>query len=402
MKTKTIKLDAVRTHKKSVIEKAQDFLMENYQLRLNEITGTVEGKKTLSLAPYEEINENDLFIDLHLNGIKISMASLISILNSSFLFKHDPFKSYFLGKDKVWSHEKHGDLIEKLALYVKCEDQERFNKHFRKMLVRSVACSILPYVFNKQAFIFVQSEQNSGKSSFCRWLCPPALKDYFSENIGLDKDSLIALCENFIINLDELASLSKADLNGLKSVFSLASVKARPPYGRKAVKMTRRANFVGSTNRLEFLHDETGNVRWLCFRITSIDWNYKKDIDIDYVWSQAYTLLSEGFKFDLNKEEIDENENANEQFIVTSTEFEMLIGAISPGTKENHTHFKTTTEIMAFIIEHHNFHQRPNKIQLGKALVRMGFLQSQRYNGKYPVKGYYIIINSEIDSDLTY
>ena len=52
--------------------------------------------------------------------------------------------------------------------------------------------------------------------------------------ISTDKDSLIAICENFIINLDELSTLTKIEINALKSIFSKDKVKVRLPYGRRA------------------------------------------------------------------------------------------------------------------------------------------------------------------------
>ena len=378
--------------KKSIIEIAENHLEANYMIRKNLITGSIEISKKFSEKLNTEINENDLFRDLHKKKIKIPIGSLYAILNSSFVVSFNPFEDYFNSIQKTWSEEINGDVINRLAGYISAEDQERFNRHFKKMLVRSVACALNPTVFNKQAFILVQNTQNSGKSSFCRWICPPSLKEYFSENIALDKDGLISLCENFLINLDELASLNKAEINGLKSVFSMESVKTRPPYGRKVIKMTRRANFIGSTNRSEFLHDETGNVRWLCFRINQINWAYQEDFNIDMIWSQAFQLYQNGFSYNLSSEEIHENEKANENFLVTSTEYEMLLDTLSPGTKEDHTHFMNTTEIMGYLIEQNCFHQRPNKIQLGKALCRLGFSQTQKFNGKYPVKGYYLNI----------
>ena len=93
----------------------------------------------------------------------------------------------------------------------------------------------------------VHELQNSGKTTFIRFLCPPALKNYMTENISFDKDSLIALIENFIINLDELATFSKVEINSLKSILSKSFIKERHPFERKAKKLSRRASFIGST-----------------------------------------------------------------------------------------------------------------------------------------------------------
>ena len=122
------------------------------------------------------------------------------------------------------------------------------------MLVRTIACALLDGVFNKQAFILVHEKQNSGKSTFCRWLCPDILKNYIAENISTDKDSHIALCENLLINMDELSTLGKSEINTLKSLFSKDTIKVRRPFEKKAISVARRASFIGSTNNSEFLN----------------------------------------------------------------------------------------------------------------------------------------------------
>ena len=148
------------------------------------------------------------------------------------------------------------------------------------MLVRSIACALLEYVFNKQVFVLVGAGQNTGKSTFCRWLCPPFLSDYITEYINTDKDGLIVLATNFLINMDELATLSKTEINSLKSLISKDKINVRLPFARRTSVHPRRANFIGSTNNDEFLTDETGSVRWLCFEIEgTLNFDYKIIID---------------------------------------------------------------------------------------------------------------------------
>ena len=64
-----------------------------------------------------------------------------------------------------------------------------------------------------------------------------------------------------------------------------------------------------STNKDEFLTDETGSVRWLCFElIGKMNFTYKDKININDIWRQAYSLYKSGFAYQLTPEEIEENE----------------------------------------------------------------------------------------------
>ena len=116
------------------------------------------------------------------------------------------------------------------------------------MLIRSIACSLNNSIVNKQCFILVHDKQNSGKTTFLRFLCSEPLKKYYSENLTLDKDGNISLCENFIINLDELSTLQKKEITALKSILSKQYDKSRLLFDSRAVSRSRTANFIGSNN----------------------------------------------------------------------------------------------------------------------------------------------------------
>ena len=198
------------------IIEVQQALNDWYDLRFNEIMGVVEGRKK-DEDEFKILNENNIYIQLLSSGYRVSFSNLGALLNSEFVKPYNPFKAYFDALPP-WTPED-PDHIEILANHVIALDQAQFNHHFKKMMVRTIACAIDDHVFNKHAFILVGGEQNTGKSTFCRYLVPNALNDYFTESIPNDKDGLISLCENFIINQDELSTLSRFELNHLKSLF---------------------------------------------------------------------------------------------------------------------------------------------------------------------------------------
>lgn len=264
-------------------------------------------------------------------------------------------------------------------------------------MVRAVACALIPSFYNKSALILVGDKQDTGKSSFIRFLCPPVLSDYMAENISTDKDSLIAICENFIINMDELSTLSRMEVNALKSVFSKDKVKVRLPYEKRATTLDRVASFIGSTNKSQFLNDETGSVRFINFEVESINWDYREKINIDLVWSQAFQLWKAGFDGELSPEELNENEMVNNNYKIITPEMELIASHISPGTKQHHQQFYTTTEILEYLVAKTERRINLNIINLGKALKMAGFKQEQRKDSKkqvFPIKGYYIFLNS--------
>lgn len=370
---------------KNKFQKIEDFLSKNYDVRFNSITNSIECKLKNEIH-FTIANENSIYRKLQHNKVKCTINDLTILLRSDFVESYNPLLNYFENLPK-WDLET--DYITHFAQHVKSKNQEHFNKHFKKMLVRSIACSLNEKVVNKQAFILVHAKQNSGKSSWVRYLCPSPLQGYYTENLALNKDGLIALTENFIINLDELALFSKAQIDMVKSIFSQEMVKVRHPYERKAKSQPRISNFFGSTNQMEFLTDETGNVRWLCFEIEQIDWSYTK-ISIGNVWSQAFTLYKNGFQYQLTVEDIEENEKMNKQFMVSTKEMELIMKYFYPATKEKHDLFATATDIIEYLQSKASITYHLSESKIGKALKVLGFERETKFNGRYSVKGYFL------------
>ena len=358
----------------------RDYLFENFDIRYNSVSTNFEYKEK-DQEIYEPMNENDIFIKMQLDGLSFSLSNLVAFLKSSMVSKYNPFTQYF---ESLPPWDGKTDFIQELVSFVNLKPElcDRFDKHFKKWLVRVVKCALADSYFNKQAFILVHDKQNSGKSTFCRFLCPPTLKNYIAENLSIDKDSRILLTTNLLINLDELSTLSKVEINSLKSLFSKDKINDRLPYDRKNSIIPRRASFIGSTNQAEFLNDESGSVRWLCFEIRSIDWSYKEKVNIDNVWSQAYTLSKSGFHCDLTPEEIKENEEYNRQFNITTTEYELIHKYLSPGTREHNDCFMTATDILLYLAEQTNGKVKLNNINVGRALKMLSFARDKNYPDK--------------------
>lgn len=366
----------------------EKFLSSRFEFRNNIVAHVIEYRDK-SGTEFKEINENSLHRFLQISGVKFSLTHLKSLLQSDFIPEFDPFLDYFQSLP-VW--DGHTDYITGLAVYIKANDQPAFNYHFMKMMVRCVACALKEYYYNKQAFIIVGYRQNTGKSTWIRFLCPPKLNRYIYENISTDKDALMCLSENLIINLDELAIFDKKEINYLKSLLSKDRVKIRRPFATRATSDARRASFFGSTNNNVFLTDETGSVRWLCFEIDSIDFSYTNKVNIDLVWSQAYYLFLHGFNYELTPDEIRENEKRNEQFQHLSLEYELIQKTYVPGDASSHLAFYTASDVLQNINERYSVRSRLTPEKIGKAMVKLGFQKvPRRKEGQQnPVYGYFV------------
>jgi hypothetical protein len=392
-KNKTIEKNDINTPKKksSNMEIIKNYISTKYDLRLNIVSNEMEYKfKEESI--YNPFNESNLYVELLSNNYNTSQANLTALLRSDFVLSFDPIKDYF---KELPAWDQKTDYIKQLCDFIKINDHTRFDNHFKKALVRCIACTLDGYI-NKHAFILIGG-QSSGKTYLTRWLCPDPLKDYIAENINTDKDSLIALSENFFIIMDELASLAKKEINSLKSIFTKDKVKVRRPFDRRVTTTVRRANFFGSTNNEEFLSDETGSVRWLCFKIDSIDFNYSNVIDKNGLWTQAYHLYKNGYKYELTREELLENEIINSNHQNSTQEIELIQKHYEPSNEATGGKFVTPTDIMNQLGTKYGNNIRISNVGLGKALTFLKFerVTRKQNNGKFSIKGYFVFENFE-------
>lgn len=351
---------------KTIFDRTLKYLDSKYSLRFNTISLEFEIKRSLD-KKWSSLNLNSLYIELIQSGIDIPINKLEILVRSHLINQYNPISEYFESLED-WDGEDH---IKNLCGYVKTNDDNAFLYHMEKWFTRAVLCALEKEKINKHCLVLANTIQNSGKSTYLRFFIPRKLMNYLSEDIGLDKDSRIKLCKNLIINLDELSILAKTDINSLKAFISKTHINERLPYARKAEYLERICSFVGSTNKTDFLTDESGSVRWIIFEVTEkINFNYSLEIDIDKVWSQAYfnAYKREGFNPELTLADISENEKRNERFTQMTLEQEMVNKFYEPS--DNLEEFMTATEVM---IELNSQGVRLNHLKIGRALSSFKF-----------------------------
>ncbi|MDT0644534.1 VapE family protein [Zunongwangia sp. F363] len=352
--------------KKTIYDAIYEYTVVKYDIRFDEL-GHEFQISFKDQNQWEILETNSFLIELAQSNIEVNPAKLEIFLRSHFIPRFNPIAEYFKKLPK-WYGEDH---IGALASYLPLKEPNLFIYHFRKWLVRAVKCALEQDYFNKQCLVLVHPQQNSGKSTWCRFLCPPALSRYFAEDMTTDKDARIQLTKNFLINLDELSILAKKEINALKAYFSKTMINERLPYDRKNTTLYRTCSFIGSTNRATFLNDETGSVRWLCFELEGrIDFSYSWKVDINNIWSQAFHLayIDEEFYPELTINDIIHNEERNKSFRETSMEEELLIKYYTPSSDP--ADFKTASDL---VIQLACINPRLNMYSMGRALKSVGY-----------------------------
>lgn len=378
--------DEFDINSKTDVYKVEHWLRKNWDFKRNEITQVIEYRERDSGAEYETADINTIYRKLMHSGSKFPMDKIAVILGSDFVETYNPFLDYF---DNLEPWDEKTDHIGELAKYIDTDNNAFFREQFKKCLVRCIRCGLGEHE-NRIVFVFVGEKQNTGKSTFIRFLSPFGMKYYTESPMhATNKDSAFALAENFIYNLEELASLSNVDVNRLKSIISTSTINERKPYARDFVQAPRRCNFFASTNKLEFLTD-TENTRWLIFNVKNIRWGYEKTINIDNVWSHAYALYSDpDFNDQLTADDMAIRDADNKNYEIEDKEKTMVKKHFQV-CQPNEGDFYSSVDICNILQENYPL-VKINTYFIGKILTQLGFVSDRKTINNHKVRGFYAI-----------
>lgn len=234
--------------------------------------------------------------------------------------------------------------------------------------------------------LVLQGPQGCGKTSFVRQI--GIRPDFVKLGQWLDpkdKDTMLRCTSAWIVELGEIETTLRSDLERLKAFITAEADEYRLPYARAANKTARRASLVGTCNSERFLIDPTGSRRFWTIPVDHIDLNRLMNFPALRFWRQI-KVLCEGHPddFRLTKEEQQQlalRNTAHEKPLKAQLEIEDIIAEAEadPGSYE----WRLTT-VSAFKEEYSSL-KRYDVAQIGRALDKLGYkMQRPRIDGARP------------------
>ena len=325
-------------------------------------------------------------------GVNISVTEMWTALKSDMVPAVHPLRDWLNGLQPWSSCEP--DWIDMVAQRVKVKasgeeakgDKARgeglWRACFKKWFVAMVASWMKDEVVNHTVLVLV-GRQGIYKTTWLDRLMPPELRAYSSKlplSGQISKDDRLRLCENGLLNIDELDAICGREMNIVKSLLTSTDVNERAAYGRLKERRVRLASFCASTNNREFLTDVTGNRRWLPFEVESIQNPFDDIILYERLYAQAKAYVECGyFAYWFDLDEIEVLEKHNEKFRALENEEELLkVYFAVPAADSTNAKFLTTAEISEKLISAGNIKRPISLSRLGMILGQQGFIASRQ------------------------
>lgn len=215
--------------------------------------------------------------------------------------------------------------------------------------------------------------QGTHKSTFCRLLLPPELREYYIDDIKLDNAEQVErmLSRMLLVNIDEYNAKTDREQAKIKRVLTEKDVQTRKMRSDQYELRPRMASFIATTNEQEPLVDPTGSRRYLCCEVTGL---IDTDTPIDYrqLYAQAVQELHSGAQWHFTKAEEEAICQHNERYRRESTPETLLLSFFEPAERSKEC-FLRAVDIQAEIKKHVRGADVPNIKMLTMALKACRF-----------------------------
>lgn len=354
-------------------------------VRLNVVTHEIEvAGMTTGYNP--ETSRNDLPIILYdeLKQVykcdKQVVADLLNVLAGK--NRYNPVLELIgLGS---WDGEDYlGQLIEILGI----QNDDLLSQHL--LMKWAVQCYTLlknqiGMSLSADGMLALQGPQGCGKTSFVRQI---GIRPNFVK-LGMwidprDKDTLIRCTSAWIVELGEIETTLRSDLERLKSFITAESDEYRLPYARADSKTARRTSFVGTCNSERFLIDPTGSRRFWTIHVENVDLNRLMEFPSLKFWRQIKYLAEErGVAPRLTAEErqqLEERNCAHEKALKAQLELEDIFADVEADPSGFEWRMTTVSEFKA----EYSSLSRYSVQQISSALDKLGYtMKRSRVDGK--------------------
>lgn len=169
-----------------------------------------------------------------------------------------------------------------------------------------------------EGVLTLKGDEGIGKTRFFLLMTPVPLwfQSLDKELTTKNKDVLIQMLSAWVGEIGEIDRTFKANKSDVKNFMTLTKDSIRKPYAREPVTTARSTSFCGTTNKTEFLNDDTGFRRWWVIPVHQkiVMGDFIQPDNLHQFWVQCYAAVCKNPQcFRLSEEERQQLEEQNKE-----------------------------------------------------------------------------------------
>ena len=294
----------------------------NELLRRMEISGG-------ALAGFEGSYDVALMQWLERSAYRISVKQSVcgaTLLHHSRRFRYNPVADYLNGLEWDGTQRLHSVLAD----YCNAVGNNKYLEVVSRKFFIACAARALEPGCKVDTVLVLQGTQGIKKTMFVETLA----RGFYTTSTGsvADKDMRVQTTESWLVELGEMATLSKQSIETLRGFLTQRADRIRIPYATYHEEFPRRCAFIGTTNAAQPLVDEEGNRRWWVVTCEGVD-VARLEADVDQLWAEATHYFrkfqeerdagvpeaQQQYRWWLTSEEQEISNEENEMFVVENT-----------------------------------------------------------------------------------
>lgn len=261
---------------------------------------------------------------------------------------------------------------------------EKYLKAVSKRVILSMIARVMKPGCKVDTVMVFYGDQGLKKSTMTAALASPWGSD--AKLDMNDKDGVLVMMGAWIVELGELSSLGRSEIDAAKEFVARGVDRIRLPYGKRPEDFPRQCIFMGTTNNFEFLRDETGNRRFWpvsvgkCYpeKFKRVREQIFAEAMIDYAFGERWWLTSA-------EEELAKVQQS--KHLISDTLDEKLAGIFRSKPEHFNTSKFTLSQLMDLVSDQLGLKDdRSTHLRLGRCLRVLGYRKTATTAGEGVVR----------------
>ena len=376
----------------AVIRFNKQFLAERYDLRYNVLKKATEfrPKHSTSWFPLTERDVNGLTVEqLEAGGGSWSYGMKLC-LESSAVPSYNPVTAWLQDCPEWDGHDHIGDLARRVPTAY-----DRWPQFFHRWLLAMVAQAKGMNTMGNSVVPLLIGGQGLRKTTFCRSLLPPELREYFMDDIKMDSAEQVerVLARMWLVCIDEYNAKTPREQAKIKRLLTEKDVQVRRPRSDEYRLVPRLASFIATTNDTTPLPSGDGTRRYLC---VEVEGTIDLDTPIDYpqLYAQALAELSvDGCRWWFTADDEAEIQRHNTPYQQASPLETLLPSLFAPTTDRQRANLWQVQAVQKVLAEQLRNADIPNLRQLADAMKALRWPQGAACG----TRGYYLVRKKHVN-----